>query len=125
MSCRWSTARWPTTTRELAEAPYQVLADWQEDYDGNLRIMLPDTYGTARFPGARARLGRRTGPASASTPAIPIEGGEMAIDWWQRRGQDPREKLLIFSDGLDVDAIERIHRHFHGRVRSASAGARC
>ena len=35
--------------RELAEAPYKVLADWQEDYDGNLRVMLPDTYGSRGF----------------------------------------------------------------------------
>ena len=34
---------------ELAEAPYMVLADWQADYDGNLRVMLPDTYGTPGF----------------------------------------------------------------------------
>ena len=35
--------------RELAEAPYKVLADWQQDYDGNLRVMLPDTYGSQGF----------------------------------------------------------------------------
>ena len=35
--------------RELAEAPYKVLADWQQDYDGNLRVMLPDTYGSRNF----------------------------------------------------------------------------
>lgn len=32
-------------------------------------------------------------------------------------GRDPREKLLIFSDGLDVDAIIETYRHFEGRVR--------
>ena len=47
----------------------------------------------------------------------PIAGGEIAVDWWRRRGQDPREKLAIFSDGLDVDLIEQIHQHFHGRMR--------
>jgi nicotinate phosphoribosyltransferase len=47
----------------------------------------------------------------------PITGGEIAIDWWKRRGQDPKKKLIIFSDGLDVESIEKIHRHFHGRVR--------
>jgi nicotinate phosphoribosyltransferase len=26
-----------------------VLADWQEEHDGNLRIILPDTYGTEGF----------------------------------------------------------------------------
>jgi len=39
--------------RELAEAPYKVLADWQQDYDGNLRVMLPDTYGSRNFRSAR------------------------------------------------------------------------
>ena len=27
---------------ELRSAPYKVLADWHEEHDGNLRIMLPD-----------------------------------------------------------------------------------
>ena len=29
------------------------------------------------------------------------------------------KKLVIFSDGLDIDRIERLHRQFHGRVRLA------
>jgi nicotinate phosphoribosyltransferase len=102
--------------RELAEAPYKVLADWQQDYDGNLRVMLPDTFGTRDFlERAPDWVTGWTGIRIDS--GDPIEGGEIAIAWWQRRKQDPRQKLLIFSDGLDVDAIERIHRHFHGRVR--------
>ena len=102
--------------RELAEAPYKVLADWQEDYDGNLRVMLPDTYGTPGFlERAPDWVTQWTGVRVDS--GDPVAGGEMAIDWWTRRGQDPRTKLVIFSDGLDVDSIEAIHRHFHGRVR--------
>jgi nicotinate phosphoribosyltransferase len=102
--------------RELAEAPYKVLRDWQEDYDGNLRIILPDTYGTPGFlERAPDWVAHWTGIRIDS--GDPIEGGDLAIDWWRRRGQDPRRKLVIFSDGLDVDSIDRIHRHFHGRVR--------
>jgi nicotinate phosphoribosyltransferase len=102
--------------RELAEAPYKVLADWQQDYDGNLRVMLPDTYGTPGFlEGAPDWVAHWTGIRVDS--GDPVEGGELAIDWWTRRGQDPKRKLAIFSDGLDVEPIERIHRHFHGRVR--------
>ena len=33
----------------LAQSPYDVLADWQAEHDGNLRIILPDTYGTQGF----------------------------------------------------------------------------
>ncbi len=102
--------------RELAEAPYKVLADWQEDYDGNLRIMLPDTYGSQGFlDRAPDWVTQWTGVRVDS--GDPIAGGEIAIDWWQRRGQDPKKKLIIFSDGLDVESIAKIHRHFHGRVR--------
>jgi nicotinate phosphoribosyltransferase len=102
--------------RELAEAPYRVLADWQEDYDGNLRVMLPDTYGSKGFlDRAPDWVAHWTGLRVDS--GDPLAGGEIAIDWWKRRGQDPAQKLAIFSDGLDVEAIEKIHRHFHGRVR--------
>ena len=101
---------------ELAEAPYRVLRDWQEDYEGNLRVILPDTYGTTNFlEHAPDWVANWTGMRIDSKD--PIEGGEEAIDWWLSRGQNPRDKLAIFSDGLDVDLIQDIHRHFRGRMR--------
>ena len=104
------------TDAALAEAPYRVLADWQDDYEGNLRVILPDTYGTKGFlDRAPAWMEQWTGVRVDS--GDPVAGGEMAIAWWRQRGQDPRTKLAIFSDGLDVDEIERLHRHFHGRIR--------
>ena len=100
----------------LARAPYDVLADWQQDYEGNLLVVLPDTYGTTGFlKGAPDWMTAWTGIRIDSKE--PIEGGEEAIAFWRCRGSDPRQKLAIFSDGLDIDAIERIHRHFHGRMR--------
>ena len=33
------------------------------------------------------------------------------------RGENPAEKLVIFSDGLDVDKITELHGRFSGRVR--------
>ncbi len=101
---------------ELAEAPYKVLADWQEEHDGNLRIILPDTYGTEGFL-ARAPdwLSGWTGIRIDS--GDPAAAAEVAIRWWVSRGEDPRQKLVIFSDGLDVDKIEELHRQFAGRVK--------
>jgi nicotinate phosphoribosyltransferase len=97
---------------ELAAAPYQVLADWQEEHDGNLKIILPDTFGTEGFlKNAPDWLAGWTG--------IRIDSGDpaTAIRWWKERGEDPREKLVIFSDGLDVDEIEKLHAQFVGRVK--------
>ena len=100
----------------LRQAPYEVLADWHEEHDGNLRIILPDTYGTAGFlQHAPDWLARWTGIRIDS--GDPADGAEAAIRWWQQRGEDPRQKLIIFSDGLDVDKIVALHQQFHGRVK--------
>lgn len=101
---------------QLAAAPYQVLKDWNRLYGGNLLIVLPDAYGTTSFlEHAPEWVADWTGFRPDSAP--PIEGGERIIDWWKKMGRDPRKKLLIFSDGLDVDAIIHTYRHFAGRVR--------
>jgi nicotinate phosphoribosyltransferase len=106
------------TDAEIAQAPYEVLADWHREHDGNLRIILPDTYGSKGFlERAPDWLAQWTGVRIDS--GDPAEGAEIAIDWWTRRGEDPAQKLVIFSDGLDADKIVGLHRRFHGRVRDS------
>lgn len=101
---------------ELRQAPYEVLADWHEEHEGNLRVILPDTYGTEGFlERAPDWLAGWTGIRIDS--GDPATGAEIAIRWWKERGEDPREKLVIFSDGLDVDKIEELHAQFADRVR--------
>jgi len=104
------------TDEDLARAPYDVLADWHEEHSGNLRIILPDTYGTEGFlKNAPDWLAGWTGIRIDS--GDPAKGAEIAIDWWKSRGEDPRQKLVIFSDGLDVEKIEELQAQFAGRVR--------
>jgi nicotinate phosphoribosyltransferase len=100
----------------LARAPYDVLADWQEEHDGNLRIILPDTYGTEGFlNNAPDWLATWTGIRIDS--GDPAQGAETAINWWVSKGQDPRDKLVIFSDGLDVAEMLSLQRRFASRVK--------
>ncbi|WP_294283608.1 nicotinate phosphoribosyltransferase [uncultured Sphingomonas sp.] len=102
----------------VAAAPYRVLEEWRAHYDGNLLIALPDAFGTAAFlRHAPDWLADWTGFRPDSMP--PIEGGEQIMAWWQAHGVDPRQRLLIFSDGMDVDSIEATARHFRGRVRTS------
>ncbi len=104
------------TDDALRQSPYDVLADWHEEHDGNLRIILPDTYGTKGFlEGAPDWLAGWTGIRVDS--GDPATGAETAINWWKSRGEDPREKLVIFSDGLDVDKIIELQAQFAGRCR--------
>jgi nicotinate phosphoribosyltransferase len=99
-------------------AQYQVLQDWKSYYGGNLLIVLPDTFGTTAFlRDAPDWVADWTGFRPDSAPEI--EGGEKIVAWWKSKGKDPRDKLLIFSDGLNVDDIEGAYKHFSGRVRMA------
>lgn len=102
--------------RDLAQAPYKVLADWHEEHEGNLRIILPDTYGTRGFLShAPDWLAGWTGIRIDS--GDPAANAEIAIDWWKSRGEDPRDKLVIFSDGLNLDRIRELHARFRGRTK--------
>jgi nicotinate phosphoribosyltransferase len=107
-----------TNDEALRASPYKVLEDWQRYYGGNLLIVLPDAFGTAAFlRDAPDWVADWTGFRPDSAP--PIEAGERIINWWKKKGRDPRQKLLIFSDGLDVETIEATYRHFRGKVRMA------
>ena len=108
---------------ELRWAPYRILDQWRHTYGGNLLIALPDAFGTKPFlRDAPDWVADWTGFRPDSAP--PITAGEDIIKWWKQKGRDPREKLLVFSDGMDVDSIEETYQPFRrARPHLASAGA--
>ncbi len=100
----------------LRESQYRVLELWQQSYGGELLIMLPDTFGTTQFlEHAPAWAARWTGARIDSKD--PFEAGDEYLAWLEGRGEDPRTKRLIASDGLDADEIVRLHRYFNHRIR--------
>lgn len=101
---------------ELRVAPYRILDQWRRTYAGNLLIALPDAFGTKAFlRDAPDWVADWTGFRPDSAP--PIETGEEIIAWWKAKGRDPKQKLLVFSDAMDVDSIEAIYHRFSDRVR--------
>lgn len=89
---------------ELKEVQYDVLKQWQNQYSGNLLVALPDTFGTTQFlKDAPQWISQWRGfrPDSKEPHAATAE----LIAWWKRMGVDPKKKLVLFSDGLDVDNI--------------------
>jgi nicotinate phosphoribosyltransferase len=103
------------TDGDLRAAPYRVLEDWARLYDGNLLVLLPDTFGTAHFlASAPDWAAGWTGARPDSKP--PVEAAEELIAWWRARGRDPAQKLIVLSDGMTIDSIEASVRHLRGRV---------
>jgi nicotinate phosphoribosyltransferase len=100
---------------ELRAAPYRVLQEWAKLYQGNLLVLLPDTFGTTRFLNVAPDWAADwTGARPDSKP--PIEAAEELIEWWRLRGRDPRGKLIVLSDAMSIDSIEHAARHLRGRA---------
>jgi nicotinate phosphoribosyltransferase len=101
------------TPEEMRKAQYDVLKQWEEMYGQGLRIMLPDTYGSLQFY-ANAPEWLKEWKGQRQDSGDPIVEGEVYKNWLIKHGVDPKEKLTIFSDGLDVAEMKSIASHFSG-----------
>jgi nicotinate phosphoribosyltransferase len=107
---------------ELRTAQYRILELWQRSYQGELLIMLPDTFGTTQFlEDAPEWVANWTGQRIDSKD--PYVAGDEYIAWLEKLGRDPRQKRLIASDGLDVELILGLHAYFGGRLRNGATPA--
>jgi nicotinate phosphoribosyltransferase len=104
---------------ELRASQYQLLELWQQTYQGELLILLPDTFGTTQFlEGAPDWVADWTGQRIDSKD--PYVAGDEYIAWLERRGRDPLQKRLIASDALDVGQILGLHAYFGGTLRNGA-----
>ncbi|HEX7484499.1 MAG TPA: nicotinate phosphoribosyltransferase [Candidatus Saccharimonadales bacterium] len=94
-----------------------MLRDWQDHYQGDLSIALTDTFGSefffADFTPEQAQKWRGVRHDSGD----PFAFGERVIDFYQQLEIDPATKTIIFSDGLDIDMIEKLADHFSGQIQ--------
>jgi nicotinate phosphoribosyltransferase len=104
---------------ELKTSQYRLLDLWQQTYQGELLILLPDTFGTTQFlRNAPDWVANWTGQRADSKD--PFIAGDEYIAWLERRGRDPKQKLFIASDSLDVDEILGLHAYYSGKLRNGA-----
>lgn len=96
----------------------KVIQDWWDEYGYELSIALTDTYGTdfffRDFEPRQACLWKGLRHDSGD----PFEFGGKAIRFYESSALDPAAKLIVFSDGLDVEIIIKLHKHFSGRIQT-------
>jgi len=96
------------SNEELKSAQYRLLELWQQTYHGELLILLPDTFGTTQFlQSAPEWVSGWKGQRADSKD--PYAAGDEYLAWLGQRKRDPKEKLFIASDALDVDDILGLH----------------
>ena len=107
---------------ELHASQYRLLELWQQTYQGELLILLPDTFGTTQFLSqAPDWVADWTGQRVDSKD--PYLAGDEYIAWLKGRGCDPRKKRLIASDALDIGQILGLHAYFGGTLRNGASPA--
>ena len=95
----------------------KMLDDWTATYGLDLSIALTDTLGSDHFLDEIFTDEQyRSWKGFRQDSGDPILYGEKVLAHYEDRGIDPTKKMILFSDGLDIDRIIQIHDHFEGRI---------
>jgi nicotinate phosphoribosyltransferase len=95
----------------------KVLQEWWAQYGYGLSIALTDTFGTGFFFSDMTEEQAKKWKGLRHDSGDPIKFGEDAIKFYEGYGINPQEKLLVFSDGLDLQTMIKIYLHFRGRIK--------
>ncbi len=94
----------------------EMLEDWHDRYQGDLSIALTDTFTSDFFFSDFTPEQAEAWNGLRHDSGDPFEFGEKAIAFYEGYGVDPRTKTIVFSDGLDLDAIFALADYFKDRV---------
>ena len=101
----------------LAYTNHYAMRDWYDEYDGDNGTALTDTITTDLFlmDFNRSMVNNYSGVRHDS--GDPYVWGEKIIAHYEKFGVDPKTKLLLFSDSLDLDRAQKLYDHFKDRVK--------
>jgi nicotinate phosphoribosyltransferase len=102
---------------DICKAPNIVLEDWWAEYGWGLSIALTDTWGTDFFFSKMTAEQASKWKGLRQDSGDPFAFAEKAIGFYKGSEIDPREKLIVFSDGLDVDTIVKLQSRFSNRIK--------
>ncbi len=90
---------------EIRASHNKVLRDWWDEYGEGLSVALTDTYGTDFFFSDMTPEQARDWKGLRQDSGDPFIFTDKALAFYARHGIDPKTKLLVYSDGLDVNLI--------------------
>ena len=92
---------------------------WWDQYGYGLSIALTDTFGSEFFFNDMTSRQAAQWKGLRHDSGSPIEFGNKAIEFYKSKGVDPKEKMIVFSDGLDVDKIVSLSDFFQGKIKTS------
>ena len=99
------------------EANHIVMENWSKIYDGNLGIMLTDTYTVDEFLRQFSKKNAKLFDGVRHDSGDPFEFGEKIIKKYKSYGIDPMSKTIVFSDALTFEKCAELKKYFDGRIK--------
>ena len=95
-----------------------IMNKWYEEYGFNLSVGLTDTFGTKFFFEDFKKIAEKwKGVRHDSGDAFDF--GEDVISYYKNININPIEKLIVFSDGLNLNKIINLYETFVNRIKMA------
>ncbi|HEY8586042.1 MAG TPA: nicotinate phosphoribosyltransferase [Rhodanobacter sp.] len=103
----------------LRDSQVAALEAWAKEYRGDLGIALSDVYGLDAFLRDFDMYFCKLFDGTRHDSGDPFEWGEKVLAHYAANRVDPRSKVLVFSDGLDIPGVMKLYAHFRGRCQLA------
>jgi nicotinate phosphoribosyltransferase len=103
----------------LRDSQRVALETWAKEYRGDLGIALSDVYGLDAFLRDFDMYFCKLFDGTRHDSGDPFAWGEKVLAHYQANRVDPRTKVLVFSDALDLPRVMQLYRHFRGRCQLA------
>ena len=100
----------------IRASQHEVAKNWWEKFGFGLSIALTDTYGTKSVFDTAPKELAINWKGTRQDSGDPLRYAEKVIQWYQRHGVDPITKMIVFSDGLNVNEMIRILNYCKGRI---------
>lgn len=114
MAHEWLQA-WQALGPRLRDSQVAAFEGWAREYRGDLGIALTDVIGLDAFLRDFDMYFCKLFDGMRHDSGDPVAWGERMITHLHANKVDPRGKVLVFSDGLDIDEVMRLYAHFRGR----------
>ena len=92
---------------------------WAHEYRGDLGVALSDVVGLEAFLRDFDLYFCKLFDGIRHDSGDPFAWGDRVIAHLESFRIDPLTKTLVFSDGLDIDKVVRLHAYFRGRCKLA------
>ena len=99
----------------LRDSQVTALEAWAKEYRGDLGIALSDVYGLDAFLRDFDMYFCKLFDGARHDSGDPFDWGERMLAHYRANRVDPRSKVLVFSDGLDIPKVMQLYEHFRGR----------